>query len=142
MCRKARQSEMYGDRDSVKYVNLIVDIWDNRAKGQVPRMNITEGEIKGARSYTVTVSRGTNKASILAREVFSYPGRYSLRVPIVAPERSTLVASLTTEHGQYFEDFIVISINTKFYVWLKYLVVIPVMLISVPLFLIDVKVQR
>ena len=67
------------------------DIWDNR-------------KTTDARKYKVTMTKGTNKQSVLASLEYDAPGRYTVLVPVYPPEIFVLVIGMTNEHGQYFED--------------------------------------
>jgi hypothetical protein len=55
-------------------------------------------------------------------------------VPLSPPERALLVVGMTTERGEYHEDTVLVEASTKFYVWLKYLVLLPLLLLVSPLF--------
>ena len=99
------------------------DIWDARRK-----------KVEG-RSYVVTVSKGTNRAEPLAKSTYTTPGRYTIEVPVSPPDTMTLVIGMTNEHGQYFEDAVYVSLSTRFYVWLKYLITAPVIGLCIPLLL-------
>lgn len=86
-------------------------------------------------SYTVSVTRGTNRLEPLVTEQYRNPGKYSIQIPMTAPDKANLVISMTTEHGQYFYDTITVAVSTRFYVWLKYMVVSPVVIFCMPLLL-------
>lgn len=141
------KADIQGDMGSLRIVELTFDIFDNRVK-EIARNKLFAAEKKGSfqastegddnnakKSYAVTVSRGTNKLEPLAQSVFTVPGRYTIKIPMAPPESATLVLSMTTEHGQYYEDIVTVSLNTRFYVWIKYLIVVPVLLVSVQLLL-------
>ena len=49
------------------------------------------------------------------------------------PECVTLVISMINEHGQHYEDSVPVSISTRFYIWFKYLLVTPVIMMAIPL---------
>lgn len=53
-----------------------------------------------------------------------------------------LVIGLTNEHGQYFEDTVPIELGTRFYVWIKYLLLLPAALMYIPLLLMRTKPKR
>jgi len=128
-------------------LELTFDIFDSRVKeisrnkifvaqaeGKFESTDPDEGDDKSAkRTYTVTVSRGTNKAEPLAQAEFTVPGRYTIAVSMAPPESATLVLSMTTEHGQYYEDIVTVSLNTRFFVWIKYLIIAPVLLVTLQL---------
>jgi hypothetical protein len=67
---------------------------------------------------------------------YSKPGRYSVLIPVEPPESFTLVIGMTNDHGQYFEDALPVSVGTRFYVWIKFMVAAPVGLLCLPLLLI------
>jgi hypothetical protein len=50
-----------------------------------------------------------------------------------------LVIGLTNEHGQYFEETVHIAMSTRFYVWIKYMVLIPLCLLYIPLLMMRKK---
>jgi hypothetical protein len=102
------------------------DIWDSRR---------LMSDSLPARSYTVTVSKGLNKLAPLVSKTYDSAGRYTILVPVFPPESMVLILGMTNEYGQYFEDVAPVSICTHFYVWIKYLVVAPVILVAVPLLL-------
>ena len=79
------------------------------------------------------IFRGTNKYTPLKSETFYSPGRYTVYLDLDQPDAFSLVVSMINEHGQYFEDIVSVSISTRFYVWLKYMVLAPVLLLSIPL---------
>jgi hypothetical protein len=83
--------------------------------------------------YTVAISRGTNRQEFLLRQEYSRPGRYTIQLPLSPPEKTLLVVGMTTDHAEYFEETLVVEVSTKFYIWLKYLVLIPLALLVAPL---------
>lgn len=85
--------------------------------------------------YTVQVTKGTNRLEPILKKEFSMPGVYSVKIPVNPPETSVLVVSMIDEHGLYFEDTVFVSLSTKFYVWLKYMVVAPIVILCTPLLL-------
>jgi len=102
------------------FVNF--DIFDNRYS-EDPRV------------YTVTITSGTNKLEPLVKAEYKQPGRYSLLVPMSAPASVSLVISMTTGYGLYYEDIIWVSISRRFYIWIKYLPTIPLIVLCLPLLL-------
>jgi hypothetical protein len=114
---------------SFENVTVAFDIWDTRRPSN-------------ASKYIVEITRGTNKVYPLYRQEFTKPGRYFANVALAPPERVTLVVSLKTEHGLYFEDSFTISCGTKFYMWIKYLVLIPLALVILPLLLMKNKNKK
>lgn len=108
-------------------LSVTFDIWDTRSTSHERK----EGELEHA--YSVTFTSGTNKLAPLAKAEFSKPGRYTVQVPISPPVSMTLVVSMLTEHGLYFEDALPVAVGTRFYVWIKYLVLTPIFLLCMPL---------
>ena len=49
----------------------------------------------------------------------------------------TLVLLMTNDHGQHYEDACRVAVSTRFYVWFKYLLVGPVLLVVAPLLLLQ-----
>ena len=66
-------------------------------------------------------------------ETFYSPGRYTVYLELEPPDSFSLVLSMTNEHGQHFEDVVAVSLSTRFYIWFKYMLLAPVLMISVPL---------
>lgn len=108
------------------FLPVSFDIWDNRK---------IVSDSHPPRSYVVTISKGLNKLSPLITKTFDSPGRYTIRVPVSPPESMVLVIGMKNEYGQYFEDVAPVSVSTRFYIWIKYLLVAPVILVSLPLLL-------
>lgn len=104
------------------HLAITFDIWDGRKRNS-------------GQKYVVVVSRGTNRKDPIARQEYTSPGRYTIHLPLSPPERTSLVVSMMNEHGQYYEDTVTISFGTRFYVWLKYFVTVPVILLCTPLLL-------
>ena len=53
-----------------------------------------------------------------------------------------MVIGLTNEHGQYFEDTVPVELGTRFYVWIKYLLILPAALMYIPLFVMRATPKR
>lgn len=121
------RKEVQGDRKSVKELEITFDIWDRR-KAKKTSLNKES-------KYKVTITKGTNRESVLLKASYSSPGRYTVTIPVSPPQVATYCLGMTTEHGQYYEDVVTVSINTRFYVWLKYLLFVPVLLLCLPLLL-------
>jgi hypothetical protein len=124
----ARGALRHADIRGTRNLTVSFDIWDSRGPSR-----------QDSRSYRVVVTRGTNKRSPLASATYDRPGRYSLQVPMSPPESVSLVLGMTNEHGQYYEDVVAVSVNTRFYVWFKYMVAGPLILLSIPLLLVRRK---
>ena len=105
---------------------LTFDIWDARR---------LSSDASSPRKYTVKITRGLHKAAPLVSESFDRPGRYTIFVPVSPPESMVLIIGMTNEHGQYFEDSASVSISTRFYIWIKYLLVAPFLLLTIPILL-------
>jgi len=129
--RALKHSDMLGSAN----LTVTFDIWDNRREMDA---NATKALGKGdkPRRYTVSFSRGTNKAVPIYVTTYTKPGRYKVVLPMLPPEAITLVVSMVNEHGQHFEDAVAVSIATRFYIWFKYLALGPVLLVTLPLILI------
>lgn len=80
--------------------------------------------------YTVSVTRGTNRLQPLWKQSFDRPGRHVADIPVTPPELALLVFSMKSRHGEYFEDTVHVALSTKFYVWLKYLLSAPIVLLT------------
>ena len=76
---------------------------------------------------------GTNRLEPILQTEVTKPGRHVVTIPVNSPESALYVVSMLDEHGQYFEDTVYISLSTKFYVWLKYMILSPVVVLCVPL---------
>ena len=118
--RSLKFAEIRGGR----FLPISFDIWDTRK---------VVADSHPPRSYVVTISKGLNKINPLATKTFDAPGRYTILVPVSPPDSMVLVVGMKNEYGQYFEDVAPVSVSTRFYVWIKYLLVAPVVLVSLPL---------
>jgi hypothetical protein len=112
------------------WLPVTFDIWDARGSLYDPKTSSTP-----RRHYDVVFTMGTNRQEPLLRQRFSSPGRYTVLVPVEPPDSFLLVLGMTNEHGQYFEDAVYISLCRGFYVWIKYLISAPIMLMVGALFL-------
>lgn len=83
------------------------------------------------RTYTVTATKGSSKLEIVWAETFRTPGRYTAHIPINGPEITSLLLTVTTEHGLYSEDTVAVAVATTFYVWIKYFLLLPVVLLCI-----------
>lgn len=83
-------------------------------------------------SYHVRVMHGKEE---LFRQSYSAPGIYTAQIVVTPPQTFSLTLSMKTRHGLYVEDTAVVSVAGRFYVYLKYLPTVPVMLLCVPLLL-------
>ena len=104
----------HADIRGTSNLTITFDIWDER--------QITPGD---KRSYAVSISKGTNKLAPIFQQTYELPGRYSVSVKMAPPESVALVVGMINEHGQYFEDVVSVSVSTRFYVWLKYMLLAP-----------------
>jgi hypothetical protein len=77
--------------------------------------------------------KGTNRAEPLFKQTYETAGKKKVFIRVFPLEKSLLVFTMINEHGQSFEDFVYISNNTKFYIWLKYMVISPVIVLCLPL---------
>ncbi len=112
----------HADIRGASNLTITFDIWDER--------RITPGD---KRSYSVSITKGTNKLAPIFQETYDLPGRYSVSVKMTPPESVALVVGMINEHGQHFEDVVSVSVSTRFYVWLKYMLLGPLLLLSLPL---------
>lgn len=103
-------------------LSIAFDIWD---KG----FSESNELYKQKSEYTVKVTRGTNRLSPVWSQTFQQPGRYVANVPISPPEISLFVISMQSSHGEYFEDIVHVALSTRFYVWIKYVLAAPVVLL-------------
>lgn len=113
-----RQTDVKGGRK----LALTFDIWDTRP--------IVESE---KRKYSVIVTHGTNKIHPIHSVEYTQPGRYTIELDLSPPEKLMLIIGMNTDHQQYYEDSIEIELSTRFYIWIKYLIVIPMIILIVPL---------
>jgi hypothetical protein len=84
-------------------------------------------------TYSVSITKGTNRLQPIWKGIFDKPGKYTVFVPVSPPERTLLVISLVSEHGQYTEDTMLIAVSTRFYVWIKYLLIGPLTILCATL---------
>lgn len=101
-----------------KNVNIVFEIWDSKFKGP------EHGAV-----YAVSITKGTNRLNPVWSHTFDKPGKYVAVVPVTPPELALFVVSMQSEHGEYFEDAVHVALSTRFYIWLKYLIVTPLVLI-------------
>jgi hypothetical protein len=112
------------------WLPVTFDIWDARGTLYDPKTSTAP-----SRFYDVVFTMGTNRQVPLLRQRFTSPGRYTVLVPVEPPDSFLLVLGMTNEHAQYFEDAVYISLSRGFYVWIKYLISAPIMLLVGALFL-------
>lgn len=105
-------------------LSLVFDIWDLRYDRAV-----AGGVLVPDVEYTVSITRGTNRLQPLWTHKFSKPGKYVAHVPVSPPEISLFVLSMSSDHGEYFEDTVHVALSTKFYLWVKYLLVTPLLVL-------------
>jgi len=122
-------------------LSVVFEIWDERYEQAVAAGAKVSGEDGGERSnigsnqmhleveYTVSITRGTNRLQPLWSRTFNKPGKYVAFVPVSPPEIALLVLSMSSDHGEYFEDTVHVALSTKFYIWLKYLLVTPLVIL-------------
>lgn len=112
-----------------KNLSIVFDLWDTRYDRAAANSSSAVGEF--VVEYTVSITRGTNRLQPLWSRKFSKPGRYVAFVPVSPPEIALLVLSMSSDHGEYFEDTVHVSLSTRFYLWIKYLVVTPLLVLCV-----------
>lgn len=114
----------YMDVKGGEFIPITFDIWDSRTGVADKSVSV---------KYSVVFTRGTNRLEPILRKEFTSPGRYTVDLPVAPPESMHLVIGMVNEHGQYFEDSVHISVSTRFYIWMKYLVLLPLFLLTLPL---------
>jgi hypothetical protein len=144
-------------REKLKYMeikggqnlSITFEIWDSSVglPGLEPRSKksfhiVTDIVDEFKPFYTVTLTRGLNRLTPLFSMIFDSPGKHTISVPIDAPEDATFVLSMITEHGLYYEDSFNVQISSKFYVWIKYMVLSPVIVFCTPLILRTLKTKQ
>lgn len=112
----------YTDMKGGTTIKITFDIWDRRSQNP-------------SAQYHIQLTKGTNKENPLYKTSYSSPGRYTIKLPVNPPDLVLLYITLTTEHGEVFEDSMYLEISTRFYVWLKYFILVPVAAFVVPLLL-------
>jgi hypothetical protein len=124
MPASARGELLHADVRGNKNLSISFDIWDDRNEAALTN-----------RAYKVRITKGTNKIAPIYEGTFDRPGRHTVSVHMLPPESVTLVLGMTNEHGQYYEDAVAVSLNTRFYVWFKYMIMGPLVVLSLPLLL-------
>ena len=114
----------YMDVKSGETIQITFDIWDTRSH---------VGDNSAPEKYSVVFTRGTNRMDPILKKEFTRPGRYTVDLPVQPPESMHLVIGMLNEHGQYFEDSVNVSVSTRFYIWMKYLILFPLFLLTIPL---------
>jgi hypothetical protein len=120
----------YSDVKGGSILEITFDIWD-------VRKSVASDEEKT--TYTIVFTKGTNRMEPIFKQDFDRAGRYSVSIPVAPPGEDSLVLGMYTDHGLYFEDHVDVAISTRFYVWMKYLMLCPLALLSVPLLLMRSK---
>mmetsp|Transcript_10831 Transcript_10831/g.20033 ORF Transcript_10831/g.20033 Transcript_10831/m.20033 type:complete len:1046 (+) Transcript_10831:90-3227(+) len=120
----------YSDVKGGALLEITFDIWDTRKSVENGLENPT---------YSIVFTKGTNKMEQILREEYHGPGRYSVSIPVAPPGEDSLVLGMYTDHGLYFEDHVDVAISTRFYVWLKYMLLFPLAVLAVPLLLMRSK---
>lgn len=116
-------------------LSVTFEIWDLRyEQAMVAAASGNAAEDSSRRhlddvEYTVSITRGTNRLQPLWSRTFSKPGKYVAFVPVSPPEIALLVLSMSSDHGEYFEDTVHVALSTKFYIWLKYLLITPLVIL-------------
>jgi hypothetical protein len=124
---KAKLKQM--DIKSGQELTVSFDIWDIKNN---PNHKKENEEVK----YTVTITRGTNRLEPLFSDQFSTSGRHSVVIPnLHPPEDTLLVFSMVSNRGLYYEDTVHIKISSRFYVWIKYMVISPFIIFCLPIIL-------
>lgn len=80
--------------------------------------------------YKVKITSHLDRRNSLWEQSFTKPGRYFASFAISSPFHSTLFIQMTDSHGQISEDSVLASVSTKFYGWLKYIILLPVALFT------------
>ena len=149
--RSLKHADVLNGHNELK---VTFDIWDNRKTAEEEDYSTTTttgtgtgtgtgiNKDKNNRKYIISFAKGTNKdcsgirCPVLLEREYSKPGRYTVFLPMEPPDAMTLVISMINEHGQYYEETVAISVGTRFYIWFKYLILIPVLLVSLPILMI------
>lgn len=78
--------------------------------------------------YVVTLTKSSNwqSTAVLFQAVHHYPGQYEAEVAFPGPSRHVLLLSVENEHGQYAEDSATINLSSDFLAWIKYFLIMPV----------------
>jgi hypothetical protein len=80
--------------------------------------------------YKVYVIKGSNRKEIAWQGEFTKPGTYHADIILKGPEKVVYGFILESRFGKYSEDFVSITVSTRFYVWLKYLVIYPILILA------------
>lgn len=110
-------------------LTIVIDLWDANYK------ETTSEETQAQAQYTVTVTRGSSLSEPLHTEKFDRPGRYTLSMEVQPPMNELLLLRMENAHFQHYDDSVHVSISSRFYIWIKYMVVAPVAIFCVPLML-------
>lgn len=108
-------------------LSVVFDIWDVRYDKAAASESALPEQLEV--EYTVSITRGTNRLQPLWSRKFTKPGRYVAFVPVSPPEIALLVLSMSSDHGEYFEDTVHVALSTKFYLWIKYLLITPLIVL-------------
>jgi len=115
-----------------KNLSIVFDLWDARHRATASGLAAAGGGEFDV-EYTVSITRGTNRLQPLWSRTFTKPGRYVAFVPVSPPEIALLVLSMSSDRGEYFEDTVHVALSTRFYMWIKYLTVTPLVVLCATL---------
>ena len=87
------------------------------------------------RKFTVTIGVGTGNSQIRFKKEYSETGVFTERIALRTNNYSTIVVSLKTEHGLYFEETFVVGYNVRYGEGLEWLIALPIILAAIPLIL-------
>ena len=69
-------------------LEITFDIWDRRRH-------------LWSTTYTIVITKGTNKMEPIFKQEFTSPGRYTVSIPVAPPGEDSLVVGMYTDHGMY-----------------------------------------
>lgn len=88
------------------------------------------------RRYTVCIGIGTSQQKLRFTKEYNSTGVFTERITLPEGGKySTIVVSLTTEHGLYFEETFTVGYNVNFGKGIEWLLALPMVLAAIPLIL-------
>jgi hypothetical protein len=91
------------------------------------------------REYSVSISLGSNAVQPLYKSKFNSPGIYSVDIELPSPMVAVIHLLVINEHGQSSSAAFTVAYNMNAFNFMKYIVLIPLLLASIPLILVPEK---
>lgn len=90
-------------------------------------------------SYDVSISLGSNTVHPIYQSKFTSPGIYSVDIELPSPMIAVIRLLVINEHGQSSTTGFTVAYNMNAFSFMKYIVLLPFLLASIPLILVPDK---